>query len=161
MIRIETPLLVLGRGPAALVAAKLAGSWGQPCLLVGHEVLGGDAPEALDPTAVALLDEHGLLDVLRPHLHGSDPPTIAPRELEEVLKQHCVADLNVGVYDRMGLVERTVTGAALRGVLASGTSRWEVVADGWIDAEALPTSLSAAIAAGAAAASDAIAARQR
>jgi hypothetical protein len=155
-VRIDTPLLVLGRGPAALVAAKVAGASGQPCLLVGHEVTGGDAPVALEPGAVAVLVEHRLVDVLRPHLLAVDPLTISPREFEEVVKQHCVADLNVGVYDRMELVGGAVTGRSLRGVLTDGRSRWEVVADTWIEADEPATSLSAAIVAGASAAVEAI-----
>jgi hypothetical protein len=155
-VRIDTPLLVLGPGPRALVAAKVAGASGQPCLLVGHEVTGGEVPVALEPAAVAVLVEHRLVDVLRPHLLAVDPLTIAPREFEEVVKQHCVADLNVGVYDRMGLVERTLHGRSLRGVLTDGRSRWEVVADTWIDACGPDASLSAAIVAGAAAAAEAI-----
>jgi hypothetical protein len=155
-MRVETPLLVLGRGPAALVAAKIAGACGQPCVLVGHEVTGGDGPVELDPAAVGVLEEHGVLDVLRPHLLARHPPTVAPREFEEVLKQHCVADLNVSVYDRFAIVDRVVTGRVLRGVLSDGRSRWELVADTWIDAAALAPALPDAITAGAAAARRAI-----
>jgi hypothetical protein len=158
VLRVETALLVLGRGPAALVAAKVAGACGQPCLLVGHEIVGGDTPVALDPASVAVLDEHRLVDVLRPHLVAADPLTIAPREFEEVLRQHCVADLNVGVYDRMELIDPVVDGRALRGILTDGRSRWELQADTWIDAASLAATLPAAITDGAAAALDAIAA---
>src|SRR3954452_3275016 len=101
---IETPLLVVGQGPAPLVVAKIAAGWGLPCLLVGHEVTGGDTPVALDADAVAALTPHGALDVLRPYLDAVDPPTISPRVFEEVLKHHCVADFNVTVYDRMTVV---------------------------------------------------------
>ena len=156
MVRVETPLLVLGRGPAALVAAKVAGACGQPCLLVGHHIVSTDSPVRLDATAVAVLERYGLLDVLRPHLLTVDPLTISPRELERVLKQHCVADVNVGVYDGMEVVERAITGRSLRGVLTDGVARWDLVADSWIDADALPVWLSAAIRHGAAAAIDAI-----
>jgi hypothetical protein len=156
-MRVETPLLVLGPGPAALVASKVAGACGQPCLLVGHEVVSNDLAVQLDGRAVAVLARHGLVDVLRPHLLAADPMTIAPSDFEHVLKQHCVADLNVGVYDRMDVVERKVTGRSLRGVLTDGTSRWDLVADAWIDAGALPATLPAAIVTGAAAALDAIA----
>jgi hypothetical protein len=155
-MRVETPLLVLGRGPAAVVSAKVAGACGQPCLLVGHEVVSGDSPVELDATAVAVLEGYGLVDVLRPHLLALHPLTFAPSEFEHVLKQHCVADLNVGVYDGMEVVERTVSGRSLRGVLTDGTTRWDLVADAWIDASALPMSLPAAIIDGAAAVLDAI-----
>ena len=160
-MRIDTALLIVGRGPAALVAAKVAGGCGQPCLLVGHEIVGGDEPVELDPAAVAVLEQHGMLDVLRPHLLGVSPPTIATAEFEEAVKQFCVADLNVGVYDRMELVERTVDGRSVHGVLTDGRSRWDVVADAWIDATTLAVTLPAAITDGAAAALEAIATLQQ
>ena len=65
---IDTPLLVVGRGPAALVVAKVAAGYGLACLLVGHEVTGGDSAVALDAGAVATLERHGVLDILRPYL---------------------------------------------------------------------------------------------
>jgi hypothetical protein len=158
LVRIDTPLLVLGPGPATLVAAKVAGACGQPCLLVGHEIVGDDVPVELDPAAVAVLERHGLLDVFRPHLLAADPLTVAPREFEEVLKRHCIADLNVGVYDRMTLAGRAVTGRSLHGVLTDGRSSWELAADTKIDADALAVALPAAVTDGEAAALEAIAA---
>ncbi len=149
-------MLVLGCGPAALVAAKVAGACAQPCLLVGHEIVSSDSPVELDETALAVLERYGLVDVLRPHLLATDPLTVAPSDFEHVLKQHCVADLNVGVYDGMEVVDRAVSGRSLRGVLTDGTSRWDLAADAWIDADALPVPLLAAIVKGAAAAVDTI-----
>ena len=122
-MRVETPLLVLGRGPAALVAAKVAGAYGQPCLLVGHEITSGDVPVELDRTAIDVLEEYGLIDVLRPHLLAVRPPAVVPCEFER----------------------------GLRGALSDGRSRWELVADTWIDAGALAATLPAAIPQGAAA----------
>ena len=118
--------------------------------------MSSDSHVELSGPAIAVLERHGLIDVLRPHVIASDPLTIAPSEFEHVLKQHCVADLNVAVYDRVEVVERTVSGRSLRGVLTDGTSRWDLVADTWIDADALPVSLPAAIIDGAAAALDTI-----
>jgi hypothetical protein len=155
-MRIETPLLVVGRGPAALVVAKLAGGLGLPCLLAGHVVVGGDVPVVLDADAVAVLQRHGLLDVLRPYLASPDPPAIAPRSFEEVVKHHCVADLNVTVYDGVAVIERVAAGVGVRGVLTDGRARWDLVADRFVDAGLLPSSLPAAITAGAAAALDAV-----
>ena len=151
-MRIDTPLLVIGRGPAALVVAKVAAAYGLPCLLAGHESTGADEHVALDPDAVAALERHGLIDVLRPYLGGGDPPTIAPLAFEEVIKHHCVADLNVTVYDEVAVVDRVPTGRGIEGVLTDGTSRWDLGADQFVDAGALPTELSGAITAGAAAA---------
>ena len=81
---------------------------------------------------------------------------IAPRAFEEVVKQHCVADLNVTVYDAVDVVDRVADGRGLRGVLTDGSSRWDLHADVVVDTRDLPTTLSAAITAGAAAADSAI-----
>ena len=156
---IDTPLLVVGRGPAALVVAKVAAAYGLPCLLAGHEATGTDQPVALEADAVAALERHGLIDVLRPYLGGGDPPTIAPLAFEEVIKHHCVADLNVTVYDQVEVVERVAAVGGIDGVLTDGTSRWTLHADQYVDAAVLPTELSAAITAGAAAALAALDAR--
>jgi hypothetical protein len=151
-VRIDTPLLVVGRGPAALVVAKLAAGRGLPCLLAGHEPGDDDTPSALADAAVEALTRHGVLDVLRPYLTATDPVTIAPRDFEEVVKHHCVADLNVTVYDEVTVVDRHLGGDGGEAVLTDGTSRWELHADRFVDADLLPhDSLSAAIVAGTAA----------
>ena len=149
---IDTPLLVVGRGPAALVVTKVAAGYGLACLLVGHEVMSGDDPVRLSPDAVIALERHGLVDILRPYLDAVDPPTIRPRAFEDVLKHHCVADLNATVYDQMAVVEPVPVGRGLRGVLTDGRSRWDLSADLFVDAALLPRTLSAAITAGASAA---------
>ncbi len=157
-MRVDVALLVVGRGPAALVTAKVAGACGQPCLLAGHETVSDRTPVTLGPDAVAVLERHGLLDVLRPYLDGLDPVMLSGLVLEEVLKQHCVADVNVAVYDGVTVVDRATEGRGLRGVLTDGTSRWELSAEVFVDSAALPHSLPEAITAGAAAALDAISA---
>jgi hypothetical protein len=156
---IDTPLLVVGRGPAALVVAKVAAAYGLPCLLVGHETTGSDQQVALAADAVEALERHGLIDILRPYLGGGDPVTVAPLAFEDVIKHHCVADLNVTVYDQVEVVERVPSGGGIDGVLTDGTSRWSLHADQFVDAAVLPTDLSAAITAGAAAALAALNAR--
>ena len=163
-MRVETPLLVVGTGPAALVVAKLAAGAGLPCLLAGHQVGGDgdDVPVALTPAAVGVLERHRVLDVLRPYLAPTDPPTISPVAFEEVVKHHCVADLNVTVYDGVQVIERAAEGGALPAVLTvltDGRSRWDLVADQFVDAAGLPVDLSDAIVAGAA--GDAVAAAAR
>jgi hypothetical protein len=155
-MQIDTPLLVVGRGPAAVVVAKIVAGYGVPCLLAGHEVLGDDTPVALSPDATAELERHGLVDILRPYLDAPDPLTITPREFEEVIKHHCVADLNVVVYDEVAVVDRVDGPAGFRGVLTDGTSTWELAADVFVDADLLPRDLSDAITAGAAAARRAV-----
>lgn len=156
MTRIDVPLLVVGRGPAALVVAKVAAGRGTPCLLAGHQIVGDAVPRPLSPAAVAVLERHGLVDVLRPHVTELAPLTIAPDAFEVVIKHHCVADLNVTVYDGVTLVERVAVGSGLHGVLTDGTSRWELRADRFVDADRLPASLSDAIVAGAVNVEDAV-----
>jgi hypothetical protein len=155
---IDTPLLVVGHGPAALVVAKVAGACGLACVLVGHDGASGDddEPIAIDAPALAALEGHGLVDVLRPYLTGTDPPAITTRAFEEVIKHHCVADLNVTVYDQMTVVDRQPVGPGVTGVLTDGRSRWDVRADVFVDADQLPATLPAAITAGEAAATDAV-----
>lgn len=156
---IDTPLLVIGHGPAALVAAKVAGGRGLNTLLAGHEPLGGETPVVLDEAAVAVLTPNGVLNVLRPYLTAVDPPAIAPVDFEDVVKHHCVVDMNVTVYDGMTLVEAAPRpGGGITGVLSDGRSRWELVADAFIDAGALPSTLPEAVSAGGAAADAAVAA---
>jgi hypothetical protein len=152
---IDIPLLIVGPGPAALVVAKVASGWGLSSLVAGHEPLGGREPRSehvpvdLDETAIAVLSPHGVLDVLRPYLAVAEPPAIAPVVFEEVLKHHCVVDMNITVYDGMSLVERRARGRGVSGVLTDGRARWDLVADAFVDASTMPGDLNAAIAAGA------------
>jgi hypothetical protein len=146
---IDTPLLIVGPGPAPLVVAKVASGWGLQSLVAGHEPLGDEDPVELDTEAIAVLSPHGVLDVLRPYLAAAEPPAIAPAVFEEVLKHHCVVDMNITVYDGMTLVDAEQRGKGVGGVLTDGRSRWDIVADAFVDGTTLPTELNAAIAAGA------------
>jgi len=147
---IDTPLLVVGPGPGPLVVAKVAAGLGLACLLAGHEPTSDQGAVALTAEAATVLERHGLLDVLRPYLEGADPVTLAPRTFEEVVKHHCVADLNVTVYDGMALAEPVPDGDGVRGVLTDGSGRWDVRADRLVDGASMPRDLSAAIVEGAA-----------
>lgn len=149
---IDTALLVLGRGPGALVVAKIASGYGLASLIAGHEPAAlehDESPVALSAAAVAELTPHGVIHVMRPFFAAVDPIWIAPAAFEEVLKQHCVVDLNVTVYDGMTLIESKPRGDGIAGVLTDGRSRWDLVADHFVDANDLPTELNAAILAGA------------
>ena len=116
-------------------------------------MIGDDTPVALDDDAVAVLTRHGVLDVLRPYLTPATRRRSRPRDFEEVVKHHCVADLNVTVYDEVHRRRaRPSATAAATAVLTDGTSRWELHADRFVDADLLPSELSAAVIAGAAAA---------
>ena len=145
-MQIDTSLLVVGTGPSALLVGKLASGRGLGSVIAGHRITGGDEPVALSEAAVAVLTPHGVFDVLRPYLASHHPVTIEPAAFEEVLKHHCVADMNTTVYDGLELVEAEPTdGGGVRGVLTDGRSRWPVTADAYVDAATLPTELSAAV----------------
>ena len=146
-MNIDTALLVVGTGPGALLVGKLASGRGLGSVIAGHVSTGGTEPVGLDEAAVAILTPHGVFDVLRPYLASHHPVTIAPEVFEEVLKHHCVADMNTGVYDGLQLVEAEPTAdGGVRGVLTDGTTRWPVTADAFVDASSLPADLSAAVA---------------
>lgn len=143
-VRIETPLLITGGGPAALVVARLASSRNVSSILVGHSPpppVEPTRPEQLGTAAVEALGD--ALGVLRPYLENADPPAIDRAVFEHVLKHHCVADMNVTVYDGMTL--EAFDGR--EGLLADARSRWVVVADAHIDTAEMPVALDAAIAA--------------
>jgi hypothetical protein len=149
-MRVFTPLLIVGGGPGALAAAEIASGHRLPSLVVGHVAGKSPDPEfpvGLDADAVAALAPHGVLDVLRPYLVVADPPTLSPHVFEDVLKQHCVADMNVTVYDGMEVVERQRSPgeAGLEAVLTDGRARWELSADAVIDTSAFPANLSDAV----------------
>jgi hypothetical protein len=179
---IDTPLLIVGGGPAALVVAKVVSGYGLGSVVTGHQSVGStgdeaagggggagaepsaeldDRPVELGDEAVAVLTPHGVLDVLRPYLSTADPPAIVPSVFVEVLKHHCVADMNVTVYDGLVLTERERRAGraeGLVGVLSDGRSRWEVRADAFVDASTLPADLPGAVVRGAEVAREIVAA---
>ncbi|MEZ5232704.1 MAG: hypothetical protein R2749_08345 [Acidimicrobiales bacterium] len=150
MVTVWTGLLIVGGGPGALAAAEIASGRRLPSLLVGHEAGKGpnaEWPVPLDDAAVEALNPNGVLDVLRPYLAVAEPPTLSPHVFEDILKHHCVADMNVTVYDQMEVVEREpdADGRGLRGVLTDGRARWQVEAEAVIDTTDYPTQLSDAV----------------
>lgn len=155
-MQIDTSLLVIGAGPAALLVGKLASGRGLGSV-IAHQapVLDDDAgaveePAPLSDEAVAILTPHGVFDVLRPYLASHHPVAIEPSAFEVVLKHHCVADMNTTVYDGLRLEEAEPTeGGGVRGVLTDGRTRWPVTADAFVDATILPSELSAAVTAAA------------
>ncbi len=147
-MKVDTPLLIIGGGPGALAAAEIASGFRLPSLVVGHVTAAGPNPEypvALDDGAVTALDHHGVLGVLRPYLAVQDPPTVSPHVFEDIVKHHCVADMNVTVYDGMDVVELQTEPGSVNGVLTDGRARWELRADALIDTTDFPTDLSAAV----------------
>ena len=145
MVAIHTPLLVVGRGPAALVAAKVASGWGLPCLLVSHQPHDDPEPTVLDRRSRSILERHGVLGVLRPHATAQDPFTITGLAFEQVLKHHCVADTLITVYDGMSVGDVRPEGGGVTGVLTDGRRTWDVHVDAYLDVSAFPAELDGAI----------------
>jgi hypothetical protein len=157
-VRIDTPLWIVGHGPAALVVAKLASGRGVSSLLLAGPVSDDERPVLLGDEAVAALRPDGVFDVLRPYLVSSAPVAMTPAAFEEVLKHHCVVDMGVTVYDGMSVVELERGARGAVGAFTDGRGRWDVVADAFVDAAELPSELDAAVRAGAAVVEEVLAA---
>ncbi|MED5361121.1 MAG: hypothetical protein VX760_01095 [Actinomycetota bacterium] len=142
---IETPLLIVGCGPAALVIAKVVSGRGLPCLIVGHEAQNGAPPVTLDSESLEILEPHGVLSVLRPYAVAQNPFTITPLAFENGLKHHCVADMLITVYDDMRFKEATQSEGGIRGELTDGSSTWEIHADAFADVSDFSVDLNHAV----------------
>ena len=142
---IETPLLIVGRGPAALVIAEVVSGRGLPCLVVGHETLENAESVMLDPESLEILEPHGVLAVLRPYAAAQDPFTITPLAFENGLKHHCVADMLITVYDDMYINETTTSDRGFRGGLTDGRNSWEIRADAFVDVSEFSIDLNTAV----------------
>ncbi len=145
MPAIDTPLLIVGHGPAALVAAKLASGIGQSSLVAGHESIGTYEPVVLDQRSVDILEPDGVLGVLRPYAADQDPFAIAPATFEAGLKHHCVVDMLVTVFDGLWVEDLEIDGSGATGRLTDGRSNWAVTADAYLGVSDYPTDLNAAI----------------
>lgn len=77
MVTIDTPVLILGHGPAALVLAKTASGRGLPTLVAGHEPIDAGPAVELSRDALDALAPHGVIDVLRPYATIQEPFAIA------------------------------------------------------------------------------------
>jgi ribulose 1,5-bisphosphate synthetase/thiazole synthase len=149
-VPIDIPVLVVGNGPGPLTVAKMVAGRGVPCLLAGHAVLPDAGPATLGPSAVEALQAHGLVDILLPYIHRDGASiTISSETYEKVIKHHCVADINVVVYDQVVIVDRVVGPSGVDAVMTLGRSRWPVQARQLVDGSLLPTSLPDAIVAAA------------
>jgi hypothetical protein len=145
-VPIDIPVLVVGHGPAPLTVAKMLSGRGVPCLLAGHRVGRETVPTPLGPAAVEVLKDYGLLDILYPYLDRNGASvTISPDIYENVVKHHCVADVNVTVYDEVTIVDRFAGPSGVEAVMTHGRSRWEVHASQLVDGSDLPASLPEAI----------------
>ena len=143
---IDTPLLITGSGPASLIIAKLASGRGLSSLIAGHSSSQDETAVLLSKGAVNILSPHGLFDVLRPYLLSHDPARISRAAFEQVLKHHCVADMNTTVYDNFSFTPtRNDIEAQWSGTISDGTSSWDIRADAWVDAAKVSADLQTAI----------------
>ena len=143
---IDTPLLITGSGPAALIIAKLASGRGLGSLIAGHSSSQDETAVLLSNAAVNILSPHGLFDVLRPYLLSQDPVRMSRAAFEQVLKHHCVADMNTTVYDNFSYSPiRNGIEPQHSGTISDGTSSWDINADAWIDTDIISNDLETAI----------------
>lgn len=163
---IDTPLLIVGGGPAALIVATVVSGSSMGSLIVGHESVGGDELVQLDEAAVAVLKPHGVINVLRPYATSTKPFVITAALFEKVLKHHCVVNMNITVYDGMKLVDLKIVGdggdrdngdgetgrkeLGATATISDGHSQWQVKADYLADTGRLSVDLNEAIKSGAA-----------
>ena len=151
---IDTPLLIIGGGIAALVIGQIVSDASLSSLIVGHKALSGDEAVELDQDSIALLQPHGVLNVLNPYAVSQEPLIISQVVFEKVLKHHCVVNMNITVYDDMELLDLTAEDQGAAATLSDGKTQWQVHADRLIDTSQLPKDINGAIKAGAALAQD-------
>lgn len=145
MATIDTPLLIVGKGPAALMVAKLVSGAGLASLLAGHESLNQQEPVTLDERSLTILEPDGVLGVLRPYATSQKPFAIAPDLFENGLKHHCVADMLITVYDGMSVAEVKKGSLSTTALMSDGRSQWNIRADAFFDAGHVSTNLNSAI----------------
>ena len=146
---IDTPLLIIGGGPAALVIGTVASGYSLGSLIVGHQSTDSDNTLELDEEAIVQLKPHGVINVLRPYAQNMEPFLITEALFEKVLKHHCVVNMNITVYDGMDLLELTAVGEGAKAVISDGQTQWTITADHLVDTTSLPADTNGAIKEGA------------
>ena len=147
---IDTPLLIVGGGPAALIIGTVAAGYSLGSLIVGHESLDSDEVVELDDEALALLKPHGVINVLKPYATSTDPFVITAALFEKVLKHHCVVNMNITLYDGMEVLDLQLDGGGARCTISDGHTQWAIKTDNLVDTANLHTDLNSAIKEGAA-----------
>ena len=151
---IDTPLLIVGGGPAALIVGTVAAGYSLSSLIVGHQSTDSDVTVELDEEAVALLKPHGVINVLKPYAMSTEPFAITAALFEKVLKHHCVVNMNITLYDGMDLTNLKREDNGTTCTISDGHTEWAVKADRLVDTAIMPTDLNAAIKEGATIASN-------
>ena len=150
LVTIDTPLLIVGGGPAALIVGTVASGYSLSSLIVGHESKDSDEMFGLDDKAIALLKPHGVINVLRPYAESYEPFVITASLFEKVLKHHCVVNMNITLYDGMELLDLSPDGDGAKATMSDGETQWLIRADHLVDTSNMPTSPNAATREGAA-----------
>jgi hypothetical protein len=150
---IDTPLLLVGGGPAALIVGTVVAGYSLGSLIVGHESMDSDESVVLDDETIALLKPHGVINVLKPYATSLEPFVITAALFEKVLKHHCVVNMNITLYDGMELLDLTLEGIGASCTISDGQTEWAIKADRLVDTGEMPTDLNRAIKEGAAVAS--------
>jgi hypothetical protein len=153
-VTIDTPLLIVGGGPAALIVGTVASGYSLSSLIVGHESKDSDELFELDDKAIALLKPHGVINVLRPYAESYEPFVITAALFEKVLKHHCVVNMNITLYDGMELLDLSPVDVGAKGTISDGETQWLIKAGRIVDTTKLSANLNAAIKEGAAIAKD-------
>jgi len=147
---IDTPLLIVGGGPAALIIGTVVAGYSLGSLIVGHESLNSDEAVELDDKAIELLKPHGVINVLRPYATSTEPFVITAALFEKVLKHHCVVNMNITLYDGMELLDLAPDGDGANCTISDGQTKWAIKADRLVDTTKLSIDLNGAIKEGAA-----------
>ena len=155
-VAIDTPLLIVGGGPAALVVATVVSGYSMGSLIIGHEPVCADELVELDADVLEILKPHGVINVLLPYADSIDPVVINASVFEQVLKHHCVVNMNITLYDGMVLSNVKREGPGASAIMIDGQTQWSISADHLVDTSGISVDLNDAIRAGAAVAGEII-----
>lgn len=152
---IDTPLLITGGGVGALIVGQITSGASLGSLIVGHRCQvhadNADAQlEELDAKSTAILQPHGVLNVLIPYAVSAEPLVIDRTVFEKVLKHHCVVNMNITVYDDMKISNLVIDGETATAVLSDDKHHWTLRADRVAETSTLSANLNNAIQQGAA-----------
>ena len=148
-VEIDTPLLIVGGGPAALIAGTVASGYSMGSLIVGHEPVCPEEPVRLEAEVLEILKPHGVINVLLPYADSTEPVVIKASVFEQVLKHHCVVNMNITLYDVMLVSDLCCGKKRANATISDGLTQWSVKADRLLNTAHLPIELNGAIREGA------------
>ena len=141
-----------------MIVAKVVSAASMGSLVIGHQALNDGQIVELSDASLEVLKPQGVINILRPYANCISPFSIAADKFEQVLKHHCVVNMNITVYDGMTIslpvtspissLSHTDQGVAVK--LMDAHSEWSVNADRMVNTANLPQDLNGAIVEGAA-----------